>query len=189
MTDPYTLLTALFERHHHLKSAADLLEWDTAVLLPQGAAEARGAQLAVMRVTAHELLVSSRTSELLDAASEMPRGEWERANIALMRRAYVRASALPADLVEARAKAALACENVWRGARRDADFTRLAPLLQEVVRVTRYTAQAKADALGVSAYESLADEYEPGARTADLDALFGALGAELPRLVGEILEQ
>jgi carboxypeptidase Taq len=189
VADSYSTLTGIFERYHHLKSAADMLEWDTAVLLPKGAADVRGAQLAVMRVAAHELLVSSRTKELIAAASEKPLGDWERANVALMRRAYVRASALPADLVEARAKAALSCENVWRGARRDADFARLAPLLEEVVRVTRNVAQAKSEALGVSPYEALVDEYEPGARTADLDTLFATLGAELPRLVGEILER
>jgi carboxypeptidase Taq len=189
VANPYLALTALFERHHNLKSAADMLEWDTAALMPQGSADIRGAQLAVLRVTAHELLVSPRTTELIDAASEMPLGDWERANIAQMRRAYVHASALPADLVEARSKAAIACETVWRGARRDADFARLVPLLREVVSVTRRVAEARAAALGVSPYEALVDEYEPGARTADLDALFATLGARLPAFVGEILER
>jgi carboxypeptidase Taq len=101
----------------------------------------------------------------------------------------VHASAVPAGLVEARAKAAVACETVWRGARRDADFDRLAPLLSEVVRVIREVAQAKAAALGVSPYEALVDEYEPGARLVDLDALFARLGHELPGLVGAILER
>lgn len=189
MNDPYPRLAALFERHHHLKSAADVLEWDTAVLMPRGAADIRSAQLATLRVTAHELLVSPRTAELIAAASETPLGDWERANVGLMRRAYLHASALPADLVEARARASVACETVWRGARRDADFGRLVPLLDEVVRITRQVAQAKAGPLGVSPYEALVDEYEPGARSAEVDALFAILGAELPALVGEILDR
>ena len=189
MTDPYLTLTALFERHHHIKSAADMLEWDTAVLMPAGAADIRSAQLATLRVTAHELLVAPRTGDLLAAASEMPLGDWEQANLLLMKRAFAHASALPADLVEARTRAAVACETVWRGARRDADFSRLAPLLEEVVRVTRHVAQAKAAALRVAPYEALVDEHEPGALCAEMDPLFGVLGAKLPGLVGEILER
>lgn len=186
---PYDELSALFERHHSLKSAADVLEWDAAVMMPAKAAELRGAQLAAVRVTAHELLASSRARELLAAVDEAALDEWRRANVALMRRAHVHASAVPEALVESRTKAAAACEIAWRGARRDADFARLAPLLDEVLRVTREVAHAKAEALGVSPYEALADEHEPGARTADLDALFATLGAELPPLVDAILER
>ena len=189
MADPYAELTALFERHHHLKSAADVLEWDAAVLMPSGAADLRGGQLAAVRVAAHELLASPRTKELLAAVDEARLDDWQTANVALMRRAHLHASALPEALVEARTKAATACEVVWRGARRDADFARLVPLLDEVVRVTREVAQAKAEALGVSPYEALADEYEPGVRTADLDELFATLGAELPALASAIVER
>ena len=189
MTDAYAELSAIFERHHQLKSAADVLEWDAAVVMPAGAADLRGAQLAAVRVTAHELLRSPRTKELLAAVDEVKLDDWQQANVALMRRAHLHASALPEALVEARSKAATACEIVWRGARRDADFARIAPLLDEMLRVTRDVAQAKAEALGVTPYEALADEYEPGARTADLDALFETLGRELPSLVGAIVER
>jgi carboxypeptidase Taq len=185
----YAELTELFERYHHLKSAADVLEWDAAVLMPPGAADLRGGQLAAVRVAAHDLLASNRTKDLLEAVDEASLDEWQRANLALMRRAHLHASALPHALVEARTKASTACEIAWRGARRDADFARLAPLLDEVVRITRDVAQAKADVLGVSPYEALMDEYEPGTRTVDLDELFATLGAELPGLVGAIVER
>lgn len=189
MPDPYAELSALFERHHHLKSAADVLEWDSAVLMPPRAADLRGGQLAAVRVAAHELLASPRTKELLAAVDETRLDGWDQANLALMRRAHLHASALPEALVEARAKAATACEILWREARRDADFARMAPLLDEVLRITREVAHAKAEVLGVSPYEALVDEYEPGARTADLDELFATLGAELPELVGAIVER
>ena len=106
-----------------------------------------------------------------------------------MRRAHVHASALPKPLVEALSRAATACETAWRSARRDADFARLVPLLDEVLRVTREAAHAKAEVLGVSPYEALADEHEPGVRTADIDALFATLAAELPDLVAAIIER
>ncbi len=189
VVEPYAELTALFERHHHLKSAADILEWDASVFMPSGAADLRAAQLGAMRVAAHAVLTSPRTEELLAAVDVTALDDWQRANVALMRGEHLRASALPESLVEARSRAATACEVVWRGARRDADFRRLAPLLDEVIKVTRDVAHVKAEALGVSPYEALVDEHEPGARTADLDVLFATLGAELPALVGEIVER
>ncbi len=189
MNDAYAELAARFERHHHLKSAADVLEWDTAVLMPPGAADLRGGQLAAVRVTAHEILASPRTKELLAAVDEGRLDDWQRANVSLMRREHLHASALPDALVVARTKATTACELVWRGARKDADFARLAPYLDEVLRITREVAHAKAEALGVSPYEALVDEHEPGTRDSDLDALFAVLGAELPGLVSEILER
>jgi carboxypeptidase Taq len=185
----YSELASIFERYHHLKSAADILEWDAAVMMPPGAADLRGEQLGALRVAAHTLLTSPRTTELLGLVDTTKLDEWQGPNVALMRRAHLHASALPDALVGARSKAATACEIAWRGARRDADFARLVPLLDEVVKVTREVAQVKAEALGVSPYEALVDEHEPGARTTDLDALFATLGAQLPALVGAILER
>lgn len=189
MTDAYTELTALLERHHHLESAANVLDWDTAVLMPPLGADLRGSQLAVLRATAHELLASPRMAELLAAIDGEALDPWRRANVRFARRLHAHASAVPRALVEASSKAATACETTWRGARRDADFARLVPKLEEVVRITREVAHAKAEALGVTPYEALADEHEPGARTAELDALFAKLGAELPELVPAILER
>lgn len=189
MSNPYLQLSALFERHHCLESAAGILDWDAAVLMPESAGDLRGAQLAALNVAAHELIASPRTRDLLAAVEESKLGDWERANVGLMRRAHLHASALPERLVEARAKAKTACELTWREARRDADFARLAPLLDEVVRLTREVGHAKAEVLGVSPYEALADAYEPGVRTADLDELFAKLAAELPALVDAIIER
>ena len=47
---------------------------------------------------------------------------WRAANLREMRRLWVHESALPADLVEARTRAASACEMVWREAKKNADF-------------------------------------------------------------------
>ena len=47
---------------------------------------------------------------------------WHAANLRLMRQAYIRATALPRDLVEAQARANSACEKIWREARRASDF-------------------------------------------------------------------
>ena len=67
-----------------------------------------------------------------------------------MRHAYTRATAMPAALVEAQARANSACEKVWREARRDSDFAQVRPHLAEVVRLVREAAACLAPALGLT---------------------------------------
>ena len=92
-----------------------------------------------------------------------------------MRHAYARARALPADLVEAQAKANSDCEKVWRVARQDADFAMVRPHLAEVLRLTREAAAVLSAALGLSPYDALMDGYQQGVGR-------GGRGADLRRV-------
>ena len=88
--------------------------------------------------------------------------------------AYARAKALPADLVEAQAKANSDCEKVWRVARHDGDFSLVEPHLAEVLRLTREAAAVLASALGLSPYDALMDGYQPGIGADDVAPIFSA---------------
>lgn len=185
---PYRALAQRFDHHYLLESSANLLEWDAQALMPAGGGELRAAQLGTLRVLAHEAIAAADTADLIAAAQASPPDDpWERANLDAMRRAWVHAAAVPSDLVEARTRATSRCELAWRSARADDDFARLAPQLTEVVSLTRQVGEAKAAAMGLSVYDALADEYEPGARAAVLEPLFARIERELPPLVDDIL--
>lgn len=185
----YQTLAARFERAMLFKSSADMLEWDSATMMPSGAIDLRSAQLAQLRVAALEPITQGDMEELLARAEEeRAAGAWERANVAAMRRAYVHAAAVPPSLVEARSRACSRSEMAWRGARSDNDFATFAPHLEEVLRLTREVGAAKADRLSVSPYDALLDEYEPGGRSERLDGIFATLARELPPLVDAIAE-
>jgi carboxypeptidase Taq len=184
----YRLLVQRFDRHYLLRSSANVLEWDAQAMMPDGGGDLRAAQLGTLRLLAHEAIATPDMEELLTKAeASPPEDPWERANVASMRRAWVHAAAIPADLVEAHARAASGCELAWRAARRDDDFASLLPKLAEVVNLTRQVGQAKAAKMGLSAYDALADEYEQGAREALLAPLFARLERELPPLVDAIV--
>ncbi|MBX3215096.1 MAG: carboxypeptidase M32 [Labilithrix sp.] len=184
----YQELHRRFDRHYLLRSSADLLEWDAQAMMPEGGGDLRAAQLGTLRVLAHEAISAPDLPDLLAAAEAAPpAGAWERANLAAMRRAWVHAAAVPADLVEARARVTSGCELAWRTARREDDFASLLPQLEEVVNLTRRVGEAKAAVMGLSVYDALADEYEPGAREAALVPLFARLERELPPLVDAIV--
>jgi carboxypeptidase Taq len=185
----YRELVQRFDRHYLLRSSADVLEWDAQAVMPDGGGDLRSAQLGTLRVLAHDAIAAPDMEEqLLAAEAAPPEGEWERANLACMRRAWVHAAAVPASLVEARARATSTCELAWRTARRDDDFASLLPKLAEVVNLTRQVGEAKAAAMGLSVYDALADENERGMREAVLEPLFARLERELPPLVDRILE-
>ena len=65
---PYQQLEQEFRRLHAFRSAASLLRWDSAVMMPRGSSELRGEQLAALETEAHSLVTSPRVSRLLDRA-------------------------------------------------------------------------------------------------------------------------
>jgi carboxypeptidase Taq len=184
----YLELEQRFARMYLIRDAATVLEWDASTFMPDGGADARSDQLAALRVVRHEQLVDPVVGELIaNAGGELD--PWERANLREMARERIHATAMPSSLVEARSKAVSACEMRWRTARHDNDFAGLRPLLEEVLKLTREMAHAKAAALGVSAYDALLDEWEPGGRSTDIDRVFKDLESFLPGLVDRVLER
>jgi carboxypeptidase Taq len=175
MNAAYDRLKSRFARIGAINEAAGILHWDASAMMPPGGGLARGEHLAALAGVAHELLVDPRTAEDLAAAEAA--GEWDGANLALMRRAHARATALPVVLVEAMSRANSACEKVWRQAKHDADFGKVAKLLTEVVALQREAAQALGTALGMDPYDALMDGYQPGVTSADVEPVFAAYEA------------
>ncbi|WP_043351896.1 carboxypeptidase M32 [Methylobacterium sp. B1] len=185
----YQILEQRFARLAALEGAAGILGWDAQTLMPDGAAEARGDQLAILRGLAHGMLTAPEAAEELAAAEQGGDLEpWAAANLREMRRTQAHATAVPRDLVEASSRAVSRSEMVWREARRDADFARLEPHLAEVLRLQREIGQAKGAALGLDPYDALLDGYDPGMRRATIDPLFADLTGWLPDLIARARE-
>ena len=184
----YERLAARFARIATIGEASAVLGWDAAAMMPAGGAAVRGDQLAVLAGLSHGLMVAPETAEELDEAAAAPvdANPWRAENLRLMRHAHTRATALPADLVEAQVRANSACEKVWREARRTADFALVRPHLTEVLRLVREQAAALAPALGLSPYDALMDGYQRGIGAADVAPVFANyevfLRAALPRV-------
>ena len=170
---PYDRLSDRFARIATVGEAAAVLHWDASAMMPSGGGAARGDQLAVLAGIEHAMLTEDAVGDDLAAAEQSPpEQEWHSANLRLMRHAYARATALPADLVEAQARANSACEQVWRQARANSDFAAVAPLLAEVVSLTRQAADALSPALGLSPYDCLMDGFQRGVTAADVLPVF-----------------
>ena len=183
--DAYRSLEARFARLASIEDALGILQWDAETMMPDGASEGRADQLATLKGLAHEILTASSTGELLDQAAQDQAGlsDWQSANLREMRRLYLHAAAVPADLVEANSRAVSRSEMAWREARRDSDFAKLRPYLREVLSLQRQIGQAKGEALGLSPYDALLDSYDPGLRQARIDPIFAELRSGLSDLI------
>lgn len=183
MNAAYQRLKTRHARIATLGEASAMLGWDASAMMPPGGGAARGDQLALLAGMMHELAIAPEVAEDLVAAEAD--GEWDQANLALMRHAHIRATALPTALVEATSLANSACEKIWREARKTSDFAMVRPALEAVVRLQRETAQALSAALGLSPYDALMDGFQRGVTAAEVEPIFATyevfLADALPR--------
>jgi carboxypeptidase Taq len=180
----YERLVARFRLVATIGECASMLGWDAAAVMPPGGGAARGDQLAALAVLRHQNLTAPEIeADLVDAATSDP---WEAANLRLMRHAYIRAKAVPEDLVEAQAKANSDCEKVWRIARKDSDFGMVRSHLTEVLNLSRQGAAALSGALGLSPYDALMDGYQQGIGADDVAPVFGAYEEFLSTALPEV---
>ncbi|HCO92032.1 MAG TPA: carboxypeptidase M32 [Alphaproteobacteria bacterium] len=187
----YSDLEQRFARAQHIDDALELLEWDHATMMPDGGAPARAQQMSTLRLIRHELMTDPALGELLQRAQSdiATLDDWQQANLAAMRRAWVHAAALPARLVEALSHCAAECEMIWRNAREANDFPALAPKLAELLQLTREAAAAKAEHLNTTPYDALLDAFDPGMTTDTIDRLFTELESFLPTFLPQVIER
>jgi len=187
---PYQQLEQEFRRLHAFRSAASILRWDSAVMMPRGSSDLRGEQLAALETESHALLTSPRVSRLLARAEANSAGleDWQSANLREMRRERDHAIATPQNLVSRLAKATARAEVKWVEAKQKSDFAIFAPHLEEVVNLLRDKAGLLGKALNLDPYDALVDEFSPGMTSAEIDTIFTTLGRRLPGLIQEVIE-
>ena len=185
-TSAYPELHGRFARLHRLSHLQSICSWDQAANMPAKGNEARSLALAEMGGLLHQLSTDAALAGLLERAGGEKLSEDERANLREMRREWRAANALPQALVEVKSLAISRCEHAWRSQRYSQDWAGYLPNLREVLRLTREEAQLLAESSGLSRYDALMDQYEPGMRTAEVDRVFGDLRQWLPGLIRDV---
>lgn len=187
----YDALTKRFRRISLLGDAEGMLHWDYAAIMPDGGANARAEQLAELGAIAHGILTADETGSLIASAiHETPAlSEWQSANLQEISKKYQRAHALDEDFVTTMARAKSACEQAWRQARAEADFTLVEPTLSVLLDLVREEATRIGDALELDPLDALMDAFEPGARQANVDPVFMELTGFLPGFLEDVLSK
>ena len=201
--DPREAYDELIRRSRELAtlaSCSSLLGWDEQTYMPLGSAGHRGSQMALLAGLHHERATDLRIGNLLASVEESSLlGDpvsAEAANVRELRRGYERRIRLPRTLVEELARTTSMAQSEWVAARAAFDFGRFRPWLERIILLKREesaclaSGPAKGQTGGAagSIYDPLLDDYEPGAKSADLAILFDAMRRELAPLVATIAE-
>ncbi|WP_375552177.1 carboxypeptidase M32 [Rhodophyticola porphyridii] len=160
------------------------LSWDQETVMPEGAVEQRGEELAALEAVLHGRRVDPRVADWLAAAN--PETEAEKAHVRLIRRAYDRAAKVPADLSAAIVRTTALAHGQWARARASEDVASFLPVLSEILSLRQQEAAALSG--GGDAYDALLQDYEPGMTGAALDEMFGALRPRLVALRAAVAE-
>lgn len=172
-----------------LGSCASVLGWDEQTYLPSAGADHRAEQLATLAGLTHERATSPRIGELLteleqsgllsEATSAMA------VNVREARRSYDRITKLPRALIEELSRTTTLSQTAWVSARKKSDFAEFQPWLEKMVGLKREQAEAIGYSDGVP-YDALLNEFEPGASSREIAAIFALLRDELVKLVDAI---
>jgi carboxypeptidase Taq len=172
-----------------LLNTINILNWDARTQMPSGGAQTRGNQLATLSRLAHEHFVSEETTRLLDAAESEISGEdsdsYRVRSVRQTRQYYDIIRRIPPDLLSRKATIGPVSEHVWAEAKRDSDFSKFVPYLQQMLDL----AKEQADAVGYEEhpFDALVFEYEPSMTASKLRALFEDLKAGLLPLLEQIV--
>jgi len=182
-----TLLNEVFD----LYNVIGLLKWDQQVNQPPGGTHNRSHQLSTLYRLYHSRYTSDEIGQLLEdlglyAAQLEPDSDDARL-IKVTTRRYKKLTRLPADLVAEIAQVVGEAHLAWEQARPAADFARFRPYLERIVELRRR--QAELFGPNDHIYDSLLDEYEPGLKTADVQAIFSALRTQQVALIQAIKER
>ncbi|MCH7341893.1 carboxypeptidase M32 [Pelomonas sp. CA6] len=185
----YQALAERYQRLYRLSHLQAIVHWDQAAMMPPKGAEARAQALAEMGGLLHQQATDPQLAQWLEQAAAEDLDAVQQASLREMRREWQRANALPQRLVQAKSLAESRCEHAWRSQRPANDWAGYAVHLREVLALAREEAQALSDASGLSRYDALLDQYEPGMRSAELDRVFGEVREWLPGLIRAAMER
>ena len=167
-------LKALVYEISDINAATALLGWDQQTYMPQGGTEDRSDALATLSRLAHLKTTSPEIGELLeDVQAEISNLDPDSNDACLVRvcrKEYKKHVKVPAQWVSEFARITALGHGSWVEARRASNFSMFQPILEKIVALRREYASffAPCDHL----YDPLLDDFEPGMKTAEVQAIF-----------------
>jgi carboxypeptidase Taq len=188
MKDKLKKLNAILEEIYDLDKSAAVLNWDLQTYMPPGGAEDRSDQLATLARLAHLRLASDETGQLVNDLAPYAAQLDPESNTACLLRVvkhdYEKAVRVPAEKVAEFIRETTLAQETWVKARAASDFALFRPRLEKVVALRREYAGYFAPFDHV--YDPLLDDFEPGLKTAEVQAIFQALRPQQVALIQAI---
>jgi carboxypeptidase Taq len=180
-------LDALGRKLEALEHALSILGADEATHMAVGGGEKRAEAMANLAGLYHAQSTAPEIRDWIEAAKADDLDQDQRLALGEFERSYINATCLPTEFVERKTTATMRSEQLWRELRARNDWDSFLPALEEVVGLAREESQLRGDALGLSPYDALMEQYDPGNRTETLDGVFADLKSFLKDFVPEAL--
>ena len=171
----FTKLDALSRRLEAIEHAQSMLGVDEAVMMPAGGGEKRAETMGVLAGMYHEMATTPEVADWLADAEGEPLDEMQQLAIREFRRVHTNMTCLSADFVRKQVNARIRCEQLWRELRPTGDWKTFLPAFEGVVQTAREEGVMRADVLGLSPYDALMEQFDPGNRVADVGPVLADL--------------
>ncbi|MGZ6539972.1 MAG: carboxypeptidase M32, partial [Bacteroidia bacterium] len=184
----YSKYKALMSKIADVQYASAVLNWDQETYMPPKGAQFRAQQLSTIAGISHELATSKELGDLLNQLNaDASLSEKEKRNIKESLKRYNDNKKYTTEFVQELSKTISETFQAWQKAKTDNDFASYAPFLEKLVKLKREECKL----LGTFAhpYDALLDQYEPGAKTTDLEVLFSDVRNQLVAFVKKIAEK
>ena len=191
MAEKFDQLKASINEIADIYNAIALLGWDQQVNMPHGGAEDRGNALATLARIGHQKLTAPETGQLIeDAAVELDSSDPDSDDARLIkvsRREVNKRAKIPARWITENARATTTAQTVWEEARAKSDFALFRPHLEKIVALKQEYASffEPYDTI----YDPLLDDYEPGMKTAEVQAIFNEVRPRQVELIKAIVDR
>lgn len=187
--DAYAQLIAHGTQTAALASCGSVLGWDQRVMMPPGAGDWRGRQLAALTELTHQRGCDPRIEGWLQTCEDAGWAEGDSARAATLRRRrrdLRETTAVPERLAVELTTAQSAAYGAWAAAREADDFAAYRPHLETVLGLVRERAACLAT--HDDPYDTCFDQYEEGMTGEAFEALMGPVIPRLRELVGRVAQ-
>lgn len=171
----FAKLAELGRKLEAIEHAQAMLGVDEAVMMPGGGGEKRAESMGILAGMYHQMATAPEIADWLAAASEEPLDDMQQAAIREQQRVYTNMTCLSSDFVQRQVVARMRSEQLWRELRAKDDWAGFLPAFEGVVSIAREEAQLRSAALGLSPYDAMMEQYDPGNRAADIAPVFDRL--------------
>ena len=162
---------------HDLQMAQNLLGWDQSTNMPVGGALDRSYQMGTLAKLAHQQFTSDGVGELLEQSKTETAGmDADSDDACLVKVAakdYERSRRVPDRWIEKFVQVTSNAQTVWEKAKAESDFASFEPHLKEIYELRKEYSEFFKPYEHI--YDPLLDEFEPGLKTAEVQAIFDGI--------------
>jgi carboxypeptidase Taq len=185
----FAKLDDLCRKLDSLSHALSMLGVDEAVMMPEGGGEKRAEAIAALSGMYHDMASAPYIADLIAKAESESLDNLQRIAVKEFKRSYINRTCLSSAFVQKQTQQRLRCEQLWRQLRPAGDWKGFLPAFSAVIDTMREEANMRADALKLSPYDALAEQYDPGARVAEIEPVFDELKIFLKDFIPQAVEK